>query len=280
MIQQNDNMPEAAIHSPPVCGRDWGWASRVTQPSFAHPAATRQQAAKSHCPSRERAGESCFQSSLVAVLCTLALPLTACMGSSGGAPDPAFSPVLAAPAPPPAANGAIFQASEGYAALTTGARAARVGDVVQVALVERTNASTANSQSTDRNGSIGLTPPTTGPLSILNPGDVAMGGGSEFSGRGAAAQSNQLTGDIAVTVVAVHANGLLEVRGEKRVRINRGDEYIRLSGLIRPADIGPDNRVASTRIANAQISYSGAGEVANASRQGWLQRFFSAVSPF
>jgi flagellar L-ring protein precursor FlgH len=200
-------------------------------------------------------------------------------GSSGG-PDPAFAPVLATPPAPPPANGSIFQVSEGYAALTSGARAARVGDIIQVQLVERTNAATQNSQSSDRSGGIGITPPTTGILSIFNPTDVAMGGNTEFSGRGAAAQSNQLSGDIAVTVVAVHANGLLEVRGEKRVRINRGDEYIRLSGLVRPADIGPDNRVASTRIANAQITYSGAGEVANASRQGWLQRFFSAVSPF
>ncbi len=215
-----------------------------------------------------------------ALLLTAMVPLAACMGSTSGGPDPAFAPVLAAPAAPAPANGAIFQASEGYAALTSGARAARVGDIIQVQLVERTNASTQNSQSSDRSGGIGLTPPSTGILSIFNPSDVAMSGNSEFSGRGAAAQSNQLTGDIAVTVVAVHANGVLEVRGEKRVRINRGDEYIRLSGLVRPVDIGPDNRVASTRIANAQISYSGAGEVANASRQGWLQRFFSTVSPF
>lgn len=215
-----------------------------------------------------------------ALLLAAMVPLAACMGSTSHGPDPAFAPVHAAPAAPAPANGAIFQASEGYAALTSGARAARVGDIIQVQLVERTNASTQNSQSSDRSGGIGLTPPSTGILSIFNPSDVAMSGNSEFSGRGAAAQSNQLTGDIAVTVVAVHANGVLEVRGEKRVRINRGDEYIRLSGLVRPVDIGPDNRVASTRIANAQISYSGAGEVANASRQGWLQRFFSTVSPF
>lgn len=206
--------------------------------------------------------------------------LTACLADTSGGPDPAFAPVAPPPAAPALANGAIFQVSEGYAPLTSGSRAARVGDVVQVQLVERTNAATSNSQSTDRSGSIGLTPPTTGPLSLISPSDIGMGGTSEFSGRGAAAQSNQLSGDIAVTVIAVHANGLLEVRGEKRVQINRGHEFIRLSGLIRSADIGPDNRVASTRIANAQITYSGAGEVANASRQGWLQRFISRVSPF
>lgn len=217
-----------------------------------------------------------------AFLIVAALPLAACMGSGAGAgPDPAFAPVLAAAPAPAPANGAIFQVGEGYAALTSGARAARVGDIIQVQLVERTNAATQNSQSSDRSGGIGLTPPTTGILSgLISPSDVAMSGTSEFSGRGAAAQSNQLSGDIAVTVVAVHPNGVLEVRGEKRVAINRGNEYIRLSGLVRPVDIGPDNRIASTRIANAQITYSGAGEVANASRQGWLQRFFAQVSPF
>jgi flagellar L-ring protein precursor FlgH len=62
--------------------------------------------------------------------------------------------------------------------------------------------------------------------------------------------------------------------------LNRGDEFIRLSGLVRGSDIGPDNRIASTRVADARITYSGKGELARASRQGWLQRFFSVVSPF
>ncbi len=210
----------------------------------------------------------------------LTLPLSACLGTTTESPV-SYAPILAQPAAQASANGAIFQPDSGYAPLTSGTRAARVGDLLFVQLVERTSATTSNSQTTDRSGSVGITPPTTGPLgAILNPSDVAMGGNSEFSGRGSAAQANQLIGDIAVTVVAVHANGVLEVRGEKRVRINRGDEYIRLSGLVRSSDIGADNRIASTRIANAEISYSGEGELARASRQGWLQRFFSRVSPF
>ena len=52
-----------------------------------------------------------------------------------------------------------------------------------------------------------------------------------------------------------------------------------LTGLARPDDIGPDNSVASTRVANAQIRYGGTGEIAEQSRMGWLQRFFAAVSP-
>ena len=49
---------------------------------------------------------------------------------------------------------------------------------------------------------------------------------------------------------------------------------------LRAIDIDADNRVASTRVADAHIRYTGKGEIARASRQGWLQRFFSILSPF
>jgi flagellar L-ring protein FlgH len=213
----------------------------------------------------------------------VALPLAACIsGDPGARPDPALAPPLPTPlaSAPAAANGAIFQANAGYAPLTHGNRAARVGDMITISLVERTSASKQNSADTGRDGSFGLTPPVTGPLALFDPADLKMGGSQSFKGNGTAAQSNQLSGEITVTVAEVYANGTMRVAGEKRVTINRGDEYIRLTGLVRAADIGADNRIASTRVADARISYAGSGEIARASKQGWLQRFFAAVSPF
>jgi flagellar L-ring protein FlgH len=61
---------------------------------------------------------------------------------------------------------------------------------------------------------------------------------------------------------------------------SQGDEWIQLSGIIRLSDIDADNRIASTRIADARISYSGAGAIQKSGRPGWLSRFFTAVSPF
>ena len=60
-----------------------------------------------------------------------------------------------------------------------------------------------------------------------------------------------------MTIAAVYPNGTMLVRGEKQLRLNRGDEFIRLSGIVRQVDIGADNRVASTRVADAQITYTG-----------------------
>ncbi len=200
--------------------------------------------------------------------------------TAGKLPKPDYSVTVAPAAVVPPANGAIFQAASGYAALTSGARASMVGDVLTVVLVERTAATKSTSQTTGRDGSIGLTPPATGLFNLFAPSDIAASGTNAFKGQGQSAQSNALSGEVTVTIAAVYANGTMLVRGEKRLTLNRGDEYVQVSGLIREADIGSDNRVASTRIADARITYTGKGEMARASQQGWLQRFFSKVSPF
>lgn len=219
---------------------------------------------------------SSFKMLALAPLCLLG----ACIGGTAG-PSPEYRPTLAAPAPPPAiANGAIYQASQGYASLTSGTRASRVGDLLTIVLVERMQATKSNAATTNREGDIGLTPPITGPLDFFKPSDVNMSGNQSFNGAGQATQSNRLSGEISVTIAEVYPNGTMLVRGEKLVTLNRGDEYVRLAGLVREQDITPDNRVPSTRVADARITYSGRGEIARASRQGWLQRFFSVLSPF
>jgi flagellar L-ring protein precursor FlgH len=223
-----------------------------------------------------------FAASSLIVLSIAALaasPATA--GKKRDAERQFYAPsVLAAPAAP-VANGSIFQASMGYTPLTSGARATSVGDIITIVLVERTQATKSNSADTSRNGSISLTPPATGPLSgIFSASDIASSGSNAFTGKGAATQSNALSGEITVTIAATYPNGTMLVKGEKALTLNRGDEYIQISGLVRQADIGADNRILSTRVADAKIIYTGKGEIARASRQGWLQRFFSMISPF
>lgn len=191
---------------------------------------------------------------------------------------PTYSMAAVRPAP---ANGGIFQADNGYAPLTSGARAAQVGDIITIQLVEATQASKSTAANTARDGGIGLTPPTTGIFSkLFSPSDATASGTQGFKGTGGASQSNSLSGEITVTVAQVFPNGTMLVRGEKALTLNRGDEYIQISGLVRQADVTPDNRVYSTRVADARITYTGKGEIARASRQGWLQRFFSMLSPF
>ena len=193
--------------------------------------------------------------------------------------NPDYGPSLPIAPAPASANGAIFQIGH-YSPLTSGARAARVGDIITINLVERTSASKSTSATTARNGGFGLSPPVSGPLNLISAGDVNMSGDQSFTGKGETAQSNALSGELSVTVAAVYPNGNMLVKGEKALTLNRGDENVQFTGIVRSADISVDNRVLSTRVAAARIIYTGKGEIARASQQGWLQRFFTRVSPF
>ena len=197
-------------------------------------------------------------------------------------PEETFAVAYPAPASPPAAvaTGSIFQVGDGYAALYEGWRARRVGDPLTIVLVERTAASKSSNSKLDSGGGFSITPPTTGPLNLFNKTDASVSGARNFGGGGTADQTNSLSGEVSVTVAEVYANGTMLVQGQKRVTLNRGDEWVRIRGLVRAVDVDAFNRVPSTRVADAEISYTGRGDVARASRQGWLSRFFQVVSPF
>lgn len=177
------------------------------------------------------------------------------------------------------ANGAIFSAASGYAPLHYGMRAHKIGDLVTITLTERIQTSKSTTSSTDRGGSFSITPPSVGPFSF-NPGILSSGAGTSFDGSGDAAQTSSISGDITVTIAEVMPGGTVRIRGEKLMMLSQGEEWIQISGLLRLSDISSDNRVASTRIADARITYSGKGSVQRASSPGWLSQFFSVVSPF
>lgn len=197
-------------------------------------------------------------------------------------PKPGFEATLPLPTPqPPAiADGSIFQASSGYAALHEGNRARAVGDLLTVVLVERITSSKSATSKTARDGGFSITPPTAGPLDFLNPNALKASGGSSFNGNGNAAQQSALGGEVSVTIAQLLGNGTAIVKGQKRLTLSQGEEWVQFSGIVRLADIDQVNRIASTRVADARIEYSGNGQVARASREGWLQRFFNMISPF
>lgn len=156
----------------------------------------------------------------------------------------------------------------------------KIGDLLTVVLQENTNASKTASTATSKSDSNTLGSPTlfgnlvtSGGAEILNT-DIAQD--RAFAGDGDSSQSNSLTGNITVTVVDVLANNNLVVQGEKWLTLNQGDEYVRIKGVIRPQDVRADNTVLSTRIADAQIAYSGEGFVHDSNEQGWLTQFFNS----
>ncbi|MGN2249280.1 flagellar basal body L-ring protein FlgH [Frateuria sp. GZRe14] len=190
------------------------------------------------------------------------------------APTPPMQPEVAA-AP---ADGAIYHDNQNME-LFSDARAHRVGDILTIVLVESTQASKKASTSTSKKDKADVAAPTImGKDLTINGNPLSVGLDSErnFDGIGSSSQSNQLTGQITVTVAQRLSNGNLIVRGEKWLTINQGQELVRIAGIVRPQDIGQDNTVASTRVADARISYTGRGTLADANTRGWLSRFFNS----
>lgn len=215
-------------------------------------------------------------------LCLLAslllLLLSGCVIAPGPSrPEPRYEPVLAPTVPPqPATVGSLYQ-SGNFDSLFVDRRALGVGDVVTIRLEERTTSQKSAETTVSKETS----------NQIVNPkvlGSVIRGTGSadlnlldsntDFSGNAESDQSNSLSGTLTAVIAEVYPNGLMRVRGEKWLNLNRGEEYLRVSGLLRPEDIGDDNSVSSTRLADARIAYSGTGALADANAPSWLARFF------
>lgn len=194
--------------------------------------------------------------------------------------DPEFAPIEPSRLVEPGIiNGAIYQ--HHYAvSFFEDRKARRIGDILTVNLVEQTSAVKETETEIKKESSSAIPEPN-----VLGKNNIGLAttldSQVEFKGEADSDQSNSLEGSITVTVTDVYPNGVMRIRGEKWIRLNKGDEYIRISGLVRPEDIGEDNSVNSTRVADARIAYSQTGDMANANQMGWLTRFFNhPIWPF
>ena len=193
---------------------------------------------------------------------------------------PAY-PVL--PDLPPPTPGAVVQA-ELSVSLFADARARRVGDVVTIRLEEQTSSSKSAGTQLAKESGVELPNPTLFGNVIKGHDDLlfnSVESEKDFQGSAQSDQSNRLTGTVTAVVAQVLPNGLMLVQGEKWMNFNRGEEFLRVSGLVRPQDVDAFNSVSSLRLADARIAYSGTGELADANTPGWLTRFFvHPVMPF
>jgi flagellar L-ring protein FlgH len=218
--------------------------------------------------------------------CTLVLELLLCgtvsscglMPHTHPKPDPVVARVL--PPPTPRTDGAIYQSGQ-QIELFADLKARRVGDVLTIRLTETTNASKSAVTKTTKTTAVNNTGPTIFGKTITAGGvpifTTTLAGADSFDGEGSSTQGNSLAGSLTVTVMEVQPNGNLVVQGDKTLKLNQGDEFVHVSGVVRFADIQADNTVTSDRVSDAHISYSGKGVINSSNQMGWLARFFNSV---
>lgn len=186
--------------------------------------------------------------------------------------DPEFEP------PSMLRNGSIYQQGQ-QISLYRDRVAQRRGDILTVRLEETTQGEKISKSKNEKKDTITYPAPTFFGNLVSSLGfntDTTQ----KFDGQGSTNQGNKLQGTISATVTDVYSNGNLVIQGESWITLNEGKEYIRLIGVVRPEDIGPNNTISSQRIAGAQITYSGNGQTADTSRGGLIMRLFNKFAPY
>jgi flagellar L-ring protein precursor FlgH len=225
---------------------------------------------------------------LIASLVSLMAISTLLGGCAAVDPVPVPPPRFAAVQPPEVnvprgPTGSIYNAVQSDNMFGRG-RNFQVGDVITVLLDERTQGSRSTSTNVSREAKNNIVPPSVatrlGNIKGIPTGLNLNESSNTSTGTGTADQTATLSGSLAVSVVEVLPNGNLVVRGEKQLSLSEGSEVIQVSGVIRPADVSPNNTVLSRRLAHSQIAYRGSGDLAAASSPGWGTKLLNRVWPF
>ncbi|WP_457678195.1 flagellar basal body L-ring protein FlgH [Thermovibrio sp.] len=193
------------------------------------------------------------------------------------APPPEYK----SPSPSP---GSLFS---GYENLFSDPKARRVGDVITIVVYENVSGSGSTNNSTQKKSSFNLDlnkPSLLGkevPSGAKNPLlSFSTSPSTSFSGKGTTSRNAKLIATISARVVKVYPSGDLFVVGEKVIKINDDYQVLKISGIVRPEDVGPDNTVPSSKVADMFVEYNGEGYFNESSRPGWLARLLSKIWPF
>lgn len=209
-------------------------------------------------------------------------------GYSGGAVAAAVANAPAAPgaapASAPAPSASLFRAGAG--AFLSDQRATRLGDILTIKINIADKAEVGNNTSRVRNGSesasiaslLGLEkllPKSLDPTNLASTNSKSQSGGG-----GNISRSETINMTMSAIVTNVFPNGNLGIRGRQEVRVNNELRELVVSGVVRPQDIGRDNSVRHSQIAEARISYGGRGQLSDAQQARWGQQIYDALFPF
>jgi flagellar L-ring protein precursor FlgH len=224
-------------------------------------------------------------STRLAFLCFCTL-LVAC---SAGTPPKAQESFTARPEPLAQAgtkNGSLYQPTS-YQSYFRDDLPSHVGDSLTVVIQEKTSTATSEETKGSRSASLdnGIDASISVPFFSPSPDKrtasdhLGISGKESADGKGTRSNASSFVSSISVTVVETLPNGNLRVSGEKQVRINDDDEFIRLTGIVHPRDILPGNLVASTRLTDVRLEQTTHGHNRLFAEPGWLTRFFMSVLP-
>jgi flagellar L-ring protein precursor FlgH len=154
-------------------------------------------------------------------------------------------------------------------------RAAKVGDIVTVLIVETATSSQSASTNAKKDSSLS-TDGGAGTL-LKNIPALSYGGGDSMKASGATTRTSTFTTTMTATITKINDNGNMQIEGSRFVQTNAEKEEVKLSGIIRPQDITTDNTVSSACIADAKITHVGSGAISSRQKEGIISKIFKIL---
>lgn len=185
--------------------------------------------------------------------------------------------------------GSIWPGATSSNTFFTDFRARYVGDIVTIEIAEKTEAKKEASTSTGRESSMDASvtkffgmPLDFNTRIMGEPFSPEVKGGyvNSFNGSGSTERKGEIVATISARVVEVLPNGNLVIEGKKETKVNNENQYIIISGVIRPEDISEKNTISSDKIADLRLELSGYGVINDKQRPGWLTRILDVIWPF
>jgi flagellar L-ring protein precursor FlgH len=182
-------------------------------------------------------------------------------------------------------QGSLYSANGLMSDLFTDSKARRVNDIVTVSIIESTQATSAADATIKKSSATDLGAPNLLGLEKLIPNFplsklLSTSSDQQFTGNGSTNRSGSVTALLSSRVREVLPNGDLVIEGVKEIKVNNERQMLRLFGVVRPRDVGQDNIVLSTSVANMLVQVDGKGVISDGIKHGWLFGILSKTWPF
>jgi flagellar L-ring protein precursor FlgH len=183
--------------------------------------------------------------------------------------------------------GSLWRDGRPASMLFTDARALHANDLVVINIEEVANASRSTDTNIGRESSssakidafLGLLKKLK--VSSTDSGlNIGGSSSSAFKSAGSTDRSESFTATVPAVVIKVLSNGNLFVEGHRAILVNSEEHHFYISGVVRPIDIDQQNSVKSSVVADAQIEFTGRGDLTDNQKQGWLSRYLGWMWPF
>lgn len=154
-------------------------------------------------------------------------------------------------------------------------KASKVGDAITIIVVESSQAKTEADKSAGRTSDLGLNLSGTMDGEPAVPTvDFNVGSRNDFKGGGTTTSGGMVNTKISALIDSVYGNGLLRIKGSRKISINGEEQNVTIKGLVRTADLSTNNAVYSYNISEAEIIFDGKGMIDSNTSPGWVTKIF------